>query len=125
MGEYAQALPLYRELYDVCGRFYGRTHGRTTEVLDDLAYVLARSGQSEEALTNYRRLAEIYGEDPHQRKRQLYATKNVTITLWILGRTDEARELCRRLVEDYAALYGVDHPETTSTAELCRRLSGE
>lgn len=125
MGEYAQALPLYRELYDVCGRFYGRTHSRTTEVLDDLAYVLARSGQSEEALTNYRCLAEIYGEDPHQRKRQLYATKNVTITLWILGRTDEARELCHRLVEDYAALYGVDHPETTSTADLCRRLSGE
>ena len=50
--------------------------GRTTvdaDVLDDLAYALARSGQREEALSAYRRLAEIYGEDPRQRGQQLHA----------------------------------------------------
>ena len=84
--------------------------------------MLAKTKQRDEALERYQRLAEIYGEDPNKRKRQLQATKNVAITLWNLGREEEAREKCRGLLEDYTALYGADHAETADVADLLQQM---
>ena len=60
-----------------------------------------------------------------QNGKRLYAMQNVAITLWNLGRKDEARETCCRLVEDYTALYGADHAETAYVVELLGRMGGE
>jgi tetratricopeptide (TPR) repeat protein len=93
--------------------------------LEALAYALSQLDRREEALDTYFELAKICHQDPDKRSLELMAEKNVAILLWMMGRKEEARELCRLLVQDYTDLYGADDNETTSVADIYRRMGGK
>ena len=125
LKKYEEALPLYRQQYEACCRIYGADHAETVDVLETLAFALSQLDRREEALDTYFELAKICHQDPDKRSLELMAEKNVAILLWMMDRKEEARELCRLLVQDYTDLYGADHNETTSVADLYRRMGGK
>ena len=125
LERYEEALPLYRQLCEDSGSCYGRDHARTIDAMERLAFVLSRLGRREEALDTYYELAKICHEDPEKRDRELLAVKNVSIVLWNMGRKEEARELCRLLVQDYTDFYGVDNLRTAAVVDLYHRMGGE
>lgn len=125
LEKYEEALPLYRQQYEACCRIYGADHAETVDVLETLAFALSQLDRREEALDTYFELAKICHQDPDKRSLELMAEKNVAILLWMMDRKEEARELCRLLVRDYTDFYGADHNETTSVADIYRRMGGK
>ena len=125
LKKYEEALPVYRQLHQTCCRLYGADHAETLDAMNDLAFTLSQLDQQEEAMDTYFELAKICHQNPDKRSLELMAEKNVAILLWMMGRKEEARELCRLLIQDYADLYGADHSETTSVTDLYRRMGGK
>ncbi|MBQ4581623.1 MAG: tetratricopeptide repeat protein [Oscillospiraceae bacterium] len=125
LGKYEEALPLYRQLYQACCRIYGRDHAETVDVMSDVGFVLSKLDRREEAMDTYFEMAKICHEDPDKRSLELMAEKNVAILLWMVDREEEARELCRYLVQDFVDLYGADHQETATIVRLYRQMGGE
>ena len=125
LEKYEEALPLYRQQYEACCRIYGADHAETVDVLETLAFALSQLDRREEALDTYFELAKICHQDPDKRSLELMAEKNVAILLWMMDRKEEARELCRLLVQDYTDLYGADDNETAAVVDLYHRMGGE
>jgi len=121
-ARYAQALPIRKEMLEICRKVLGEDHPLTATSYNNVAYNLDAQGKAAEAGPLHQKALDIYRKvlgEGHPDTAQSY--NNVAYNLQAQGKATEAGPLYQKALDIRRKVLGEDHP---STAMSYNNLAG-
>ena len=134
LGDFEQALVVYREVYDLRIKFLGEENNSTMIAYNHMADCLVNLGKFDEALNIYRKVREIrdnilcvdtayeYALDGEKycskdHPDTIIVDNNMAVCLIEMGKYESARELLKKVVAKRRQCLGVHAPATMGALE--------
>lgn len=111
-GEYQKALETRRTFLDSCQKHDGLNSYATLQATHDLAELLARQGQYDEARDNCERLLQHYRNTNHHGRDGINALHLITVVCRGLKKFNDAEAYCKEAIIWAMEAFGEDHPQT-------------